>query len=105
MPISLTFKTSDLRRKHFRKHGAEFGATSPVHYERLASTFLISPLNSDSEECTRIREGDYIRLDTVADEIAFKSFDGFIKTYFKPDTVVHGFSTNRDYFLSECNQQ
>lgn len=102
MPV---FRTSEHRRKHFRKHGAEFGATSAGQYELLASAFLTSPLNSNSEDCTRPRDNDYIRYDRSAVEIAVESFDGFIKTYFKPDPITHGFSTNRDYFLCECNQR
>ena len=105
MTGGLVFRTSEQRRKHFRKHGAKFGAVSAIQYEEFASNFLTAALNSHSEDCARRQNNDYIRFDSGNNVIGIISFDGFIKTYFKPDPAVHGFSTNRDYYLCECNQR
>ena len=82
---------------HYERHGADFGATDAVDYERRADGFLTGQRNSDTLE--RVREnGDVVRYNPNTDEFGVVSKDGVLRTYFKPDPSVHGRPSNLDYF-------
>lgn len=92
------FKTSLKRTEHFNHHGADFGAASITVYETQADAFLRRPLSATCFERRRA-DGDIVRFDSATDEFAVLSNDGFIRTYFKPDPVIHMQPTNYDYYL------
>ena len=78
----MPFDSLELRR-HYAKHAVDFGASTPLDYERLADQFMTKPKTVDVQECIRTR-GDLVRHDVVTTEYAVKSSGGLIRTYFKP---------------------
>ena len=85
---------------HFTRHGADFGAQTPLEYELLAKRFLNQPLGENVVAKTRLANdpGDVVRFNKVTDAYGVKAEDGRIKTFFKPDPAEHGYPTNLDYF-------
>ena len=96
--MPLVFRTQKKRLRHFTDHGADFGATDDLHYERLADAFLSSPLAPPVLECIRPRDRNVVRYNTVTGEFGIISNDGYIRTYYIPDPAEHGLPTNLDYF-------
>ncbi len=97
------FRTLSEYQKHCLKHQIEVGAADCPDYELRALDFLTKPPLPSLRECTR-RMGDVVRYDSLTDEFAVFSVDGFIRTYMKADVNVHGLPTNLDYFRRECTQ-
>jgi len=102
--VPLTFRTPMKRARHFQDHGSDFGASDEFDYESMANSFLTNPLDSDTLEGTRGRDKATIRYNTATEEYGVISFDGYIRTYYKPDPAIHGLPSNLDYFNSNCNQ-
>jgi pyocin large subunit-like protein len=102
--VPLIFASQTKRREHFGKHGAEFGATNEVDYERLADAFLTAPKTPEIWECRRPRENDVIRYNHTTNEFGVLSSVGRIRTYFKPDVAEHTLPRNLDYYLVNCVQ-
>lgn len=90
------------RADHFKRHGADFGATSEQAYESMARQFLNGPLSVTIVEGVRRSNGDVIRFDRVTQAFAVMRADGVIKTFFKPDPWIHGYRSNLMYFQVEC---
>ena len=82
---------------HFARHGAELGAESASEYAAQAENFLKGPLAEGGLERIRIN-GDLVRFNPATDEFGVLSQKGVIRTYFKPDPAVHGFTSNLEYF-------
>jgi hypothetical protein len=62
--LTVPFRDSTQRAKHFLKHGHRFGAVDEYDYERLADAFMSSPLHPNLFECYRmVGTMDRIRLD------------------------------------------
>jgi hypothetical protein len=97
------------RADHFKKHrkrlGIPGGFVFEIVYERIADQFLGSPLNSDSEEFTRIhgatRNGDVVRYDKRRDVFGIKDRAVRIKTYYRPDPAKHLQGNNYSYYVFE----
>lgn len=89
--------------QHFQDHGPEFGAATEVEYEELADRFLAGPRGLGTLECARVR-GDIVRFNPTTDEFGVISSDGIIRTYFKPDPLIHRQATNLDYYRAECRK-
>ena len=88
---------TDLRR-HFIKHGAEFGCASSWAYETLADTFLGGSLGPYVAEYVR-PGGDRVRYNQTTHELGILSREGYIRTYFVPP----GNSVRkRLYFCEQC---
>lgn len=88
---------------HFLDHNREFEPefASPEEYETAAIQFLTKEPWNTMLECTR-RNGDVIRFDTRTDEFAICNRDGYLKTYYKPDTYWHRQESNLIYFQGQC---
>lgn len=97
------FRTLGEYQSHCLKHRIEVGAVDCPDYELRALDFLTKPPLPSLHECTR-RMGDIVRYDSLTDEFAIFSFDGFIRTYMKPVASWHGLPTNLDYFRRECGR-
>jgi len=95
------FRTIGEYQTHCLKHRTEVGAVDCPDYETRALDFLTKPRFPALHECTR-RLGDVVRYDSLTDEFAVFSFDGFIRTYMRADVSVHGLPSNFDYFKREC---
>jgi filamentous hemagglutinin len=85
---------------HYARHGADFGATSAVQYEQAADAFLNGPRGAGVLEKVRTN-GDIVRYDPATQAFGVVKPDGTIRTYYKPDPAVHGYSTNLDYFNAQ----
>lgn len=85
---------------HYTRHGASFGATSPAQYEQAADAFLNGPLGTGVLQKIRAN-GDLLRYDPATEAFGVVKPDGTIRTYYKPDPTVHGYSTNLDYFNAQ----
>jgi RHS repeat-associated protein len=96
-----SFANSAKLLDHFERHGSDFGASTAVEYETMASDFLTGDLQSGVLEGTR-PNGDVVRFNPTTDEFGVIKSDGLtIKTYYKPDPAVHGYPTNLDYFNAQ----
>ena len=85
---------------HFARHGADFGATSAEDYAQKASDFLQQsqednlPTKIDSNGVTRV-------YDPASNTFGSYNADGTTKTFYSPDTVLHGYPTNGDYWAAQ----
>lgn len=101
---TLSFRTLTKRSGHFQNHGADFGAITAEEYEGMASTFLENGLQVNCEEYTRLRDKARIRFNALTEEFGILSFDGYIRTYYIPNPLVHGEITNYDYYCNCVNR-
>ncbi len=99
--VPFRFRNARKLARHFSDHRADFGATTEAEYEQMADEFLSNPLTADCYERIRAADNDTIRFTVITDEYAVLSYDGFIRTYFKPDPLEHGLPTNYDYYLRD----
>ena len=74
--------------------------TSARDYELLADRFAGEALDADSEEVVRVRDRVRIRYNRVTNVLVFVNDQGFITSFFKPDSRRHRLPTNYDYYLS-----
>lgn len=85
--------------RHFKDHGADFGAENAVDYVRQAHQFLQNP---PAGTLTRTRaNGDVVRFDPATDSFGVMDSAGAPRTFYKPDPAVHGYPTNLDYFNAQ----
>jgi hypothetical protein len=105
VPFTSGFRTRLDLEDHFDAHGAEFSAEDEEAYLALADEFLGGAKKQTTLEGVRRRDQATIRYDYVSQEFGILSRDGYIVTYFKPDPAYHGKSTNREYFMWECNRR
>jgi filamentous hemagglutinin len=99
------FANGYTKASHFRKHGAEFSPTfnSGDEYEAAALAFLGCAILKSMVECTR-QNGDLIRYDKVANIMAVCSSDGTLRTFFRPNKVIHRMKNVLVYFRSTCKE-
>jgi filamentous hemagglutinin len=85
--------------KHFKDHGADFGATNALDYVRQAQDFLRNP---PAGTLTKIRpKGDVVRYNPFTNTFGVRAPNGEPRTFYKPDPAEHGFATNLDYFHAQ----
>lgn len=105
--------------QHYADHGADFGATSPADYERMADDFWASPKLAHVYECTRVH-GDVLRFDSITEAYCVRSSTMVIRTFFIPIPCsslppalraamkmsgdCHSEATNLAYFQRECKK-
>ncbi|MEC5217622.1 hypothetical protein RCH09_002582 [Actimicrobium sp. GrIS 1.19] len=85
--------------RHFKDHGADFGAKTPTDYILKAQEFLQNPPPGTLSK-TRAN-GDILRFDPATDAFAIMDKSGAPRTFYKPDPAVHGYPTNLDYFNAQ----
>lgn len=110
------FGSATQLRRHFLRHGAEFGTTTEADYEALASYICDDPLRAGVDECIRNCPG----LDTDPKRIRFYEATGEYAVMVRDTRVLctyhllypagtigapytHQFATNRDFFEADCN--
>ena len=77
------FRNEDLLEFHYEKHGKEMGFSSSKEYEMSASDVVNDP---DSLHKREKEDGDDIYYKENTNEFVVVSTDGYIRTYFNPDS-------------------
>ncbi len=78
-----TFRYSDRLKEHYRKHGIEMGFSSPEEYLAAANAVIANPEALTKREK---EDGDYLFYVEWTNEFVVLSTDGYIRTYFCPDS-------------------
>ena len=91
-PVSgsgLKFRNEKLLMQHFEKHGKDMGFTSAEEYEKAAAAV---PVNPDALHKTEAEDGDDVYYIEATNEFVVVSTDGYIRTYFLPDSGIKYFN-------------
>ena len=91
------------RDDHFQVHELEFDPpfASAADYEAAGIAFLTGTVTAIIMECVR-RSGDTIRYNPSTNEFAICDRDGVLRTYYKPDPIIHKQKDNITYFRGQC---
>lgn len=98
--ITKGFKTAQQRKQHFADHGKHLFAADEAQYEAMADRFIGAPLPPKMLQSKRPYKNVLVRYNSFTNEFAMLAPDGYIKTYFKPNTADHGLPRNLDYYLT-----
>lgn len=77
------FRNEDLLESHYEKHGKEMGFSSSKEYEMSASDVVNNP---ESLHKTEKEDGDDVYYKENTNEFVVVSTNGYIRTYFNPDS-------------------
>lgn len=77
------FRSDNLLESHYEKHGKEMGFSSSKAYEMSASDVVNNP---ESLHKTEKEDGDDVYYKENTNEFVVVSTDGYIRTYFNPDS-------------------
>ena len=77
------FRNYDRLKEHYEKHGKYMGFDSPEEYLDAANAVIANP---DALTKTEKEDGDYIYYVEDTNEFVVLSTDGYIRTYFCPDS-------------------
>lgn len=77
------FRNQKLLNQHYEKHGIDMGFLSPEEYEKSASDVINSP---NVLHKTEAEDGDLVYYNEITNEFVVLSNDGYIRTYFLPDS-------------------
>ena len=83
--IEYHFRNEELLVQHFEKHGIEMGFKSKEEYENAASNVAN---NSDALHKKEKEDNDDIYYIEETNDFVVISYDGFIRTYFRPDSGI-----------------
>ena len=86
---TLRFRNSDLLMQHYEKHGKDMGFSSAEDYERAAAAV---PSNPNVMHKTEKDDGDDVYYIRETNEFVIVSTDGYIRTYFLPDSGIKYFN-------------
>lgn len=81
--IQYFFRNDKLLTQHYEKHGIEMGFASKEEYEAAASLVVTNP---DSLHKIEKEDGDDVYYLEETNEFVVVSTDGYIRTYFCPDS-------------------
>ena len=81
--VEYTFRNAKLLEEHFVKHGMEMGFATEEEYQKAASDVANNP---DSLHKLEKDDGDDVYYLEETNEFVVISVDGFIRTYFCPDS-------------------
>lgn len=81
--VNYTFRNAKLLSEHFEKHGIEMGFGSEEEYEKAASDVANDP---EALHKLEKEDGDDVYYLEETNEFVVISTDGFIRTYFCPDS-------------------
>ncbi|MBR4514718.1 MAG: hypothetical protein IKO61_07525 [Lachnospiraceae bacterium] len=87
--IAYSFRNSNLLNQHYDKHGKEMGFASAQKYEAAASNVIN---NSKALHKKEADDGDDVYYLEATNEFAVLSTDGYIRTYFQPDSGIDYFN-------------
>lgn len=79
----LRFRSEELLSEHYEKHGIEMGFSSAQDYERAAAAVVSSP---EALHKLEKEDNDDVYYLESTNEFVIISTDGYIRTYFKPDS-------------------
>jgi len=85
---------------HFYKHWSEFWVNTKEEYYELAKNFA---MDNKSKYLLKINKywDSILKYDKERNILlSVDIYTNNIRTFFKPDPVVHGYKTNLDYFKS-----
>ena len=80
-----SFRNKRLLNEHYEKHGIDMGFMNAEEYEAAASAAATNP---DALHKTEKEDGDDVYYITATNEFVIVSTDGYIRTYFKPDSGI-----------------
>ena len=80
-----TFRSDALLTEHFEKHGIAMGYATKEAYAEGANRVIASP---EALCKTEAEDGDLVYYLESTNEIVFLSLDGYIRTYFQPDSGI-----------------
>ena len=78
-----TFRYDDLLQSHYKKHGQYMGFNSPEEYLAAANAVISNP---EALTKTEKEDGDMVYYVEDTNEFVVLSTDGYIRTYFNPDS-------------------
>lgn len=81
--VDYTFRNDRLLTEHFEKHGIEMGFSSKEDYQKAASNVINDP---ESLHKLEKEDGDDVYYKVETNEFVVVSKDGYIRTYFCPDS-------------------
>lgn len=81
-----TFRNDEALESHYKKHGIEMGYASAKDYEEAASNVVNNP-NALHKKEKEDNDDVYYVEDT--NEFVIVSTDGYIRTYFYPDSGIN----------------
>ncbi len=81
--VTLKFRNKNLLDQHYEKHGKDMGFSSAEEYEKAAAAVPVNPaaLHKIEKE-----DGDDVYYIEDTNEFVVVSTDGYIRTYFLPDS-------------------
>lgn len=80
-----TFRNDEYLTQHFNKHGAEFGYSTKEEYQQGANAVINSTEALHKKEA---EDNDDIYYIEESNEFVVVSTDGYIRTYFKPNSGI-----------------
>lgn len=83
------FRSRKLLLDHYEKHGIEMGFDSAKDYEKAAAAVVQNP---DALHKIEAEDGDDVYYLMATNEFVVVSTDGFIRTYFKPNSGIKYFN-------------
>ncbi len=86
---ALTFRNAKLLNEHYEKHGKDMGFGSAKEYEEAAAAVASDPRVLHKTESD---DGDDVYYLRATNEFVIVSTDGYIRTYFKPDSGIKYFN-------------
>jgi hypothetical protein len=86
--VQYTFRNEKLLKEHFEKHGIEMGFSSEEEYQQAASDVANDP---EALHKLEKEDGDDVYYLEETNEFVVVSTDGFIRTYFCPDSGIKYF--------------
>ena len=81
--INYHFRNEELLVQHFEKHGIEMGFNSKEEYEKAACDIVN---NKEALHKKEKEDNDDIYYLEATNDFVVVSFDGYIRTYFRPDS-------------------
>ena len=82
---SLRFRNKKLLDQHYNKHGIDMGFSSADEYEAAAAAVVTKP---GVMHKTEAEDGDDVYYVPASNEFVVVSTDGYIRTYFLPDSGI-----------------
>ena len=79
----LRFRNKKLLNDHYEKHGREMGFSSAEDYEKAAA---MVPANENALHKIEAEDGDDVYYIEESNEFVVVSTDGYIRTYFEPNS-------------------
>ena len=81
----LSFRNENLLQEHYEKHGIDMGFSSAQEYEAAANAVVA---NEEALHKLEAEDGDDVYYLEETNEFVIVSTDGYIRTYFCPDSGV-----------------